>query len=824
MSVLGIANPPRFLPQCVRSNIAIVAQSAMIFAAMVRRNRHLIVASVVLISWFAARSSAMTDDERRTYRDKLVSILPNVPSFDQWLKKSDELPPDFDALPRVNGLPDPLRFFDGRRVENAKDWDARRQEILESEEKWQIGMLPPKPAIDQVVAVDETRGNGYLTRNVKLQFGPQRKGSLRVQVTIPHGSGPFPVLISPNLAGWGPALIRRGYVSAGYAGNDFMDDAAGLAELYPEFDFAALARRAWAAQLVVEYLLTLPQVDQKHVGIFGYSRDGKMVTIAAAIEPRISAVIAGSTGVGGVVPWRLGGERNFGESIESTTRAFPTWFVPRLRFFSGREDRLPIDGNLLLGLIAPRPVLLENGFNDEVTNNYAIEQTYQSAMSVYRLLGNPDALGVMHVPGFHGANDEEACIDWLDIQFGRSHRTWTNRFVYPWDYQQWVKESGEQVDLGQFPAHTDGDLLVDANHATITSSANWETKAQAIRKSVQWALGDEPPMMPPSERRFGFGPRRGAATGPTTFGRAPGAANPGQTVPDLVQWVIQRGGNSFGWLQPQASQTKSKSITFGYSVRGDLHGDLYYPADAPSGAKLPTVIWLHGFSPSLGYMWVYHNDLHPILAMVKAGYAVLAFDQCGFGSRINEATAFYDRYPHWSRMGRMVEDTRGAVDALSKDALVDPERIYVFGYSVGGAVALHAAALDDRIKGVVSICGFTPMRTDSVDKGTDGVARYVHEYPLLPRLGFFIGQGAKIPYDYDELLGAIAPRPILVFQPTLDRDANVADAAATIEQARKVYDLYHASSKLALDEPWDYNRLPTVSQDRIIAWMKANLP
>jgi hypothetical protein len=72
-----------------------------------------------------------------------------------------------------------------------------------------------------------------------------------------------------------------------------------------------------------------------------------MAAIATVLDERISAVIAGSTGVGGILPWRLAGERNFAEGIESTTRSFPTWFVPRLRFFSGREDRLPIDGNLL---------------------------------------------------------------------------------------------------------------------------------------------------------------------------------------------------------------------------------------------------------------------------------------------------------------------------------------------------------------------------------------------------------------------------------------------------------------------------------------------
>jgi pimeloyl-ACP methyl ester carboxylesterase len=771
---------------------------------------------VCLVFLAAAPSRGMTPEDRRAYRDHLVKILPDVPSFDRWLAATDELPPDFDAMPRVNALPDPLQFFDGHPVTSIADWNARRDEIFQSEQKWDIGSLPPKPSIDKIISLDEKRGDGYLTRNVRLQFGPQGKGSLRVQVTIPDGQGPLPVLISPNLIGWAPLLVRRGYISAGYAGNDAMDDAAGLSALYPNYDFATLARRAWVAQLVVDYLQTLPQVDAKRIAIFGYSRDGKMATMAAAIDQRIAALIAGSTGVGGVVPWRLAGERGFGEGIESATRAFPGWFVPRLRFFSGREDRLPIDGNLLVCLIAPRPVLLENGFNDEVTNNWVIEQTYHSAMKAYQLLQKPDAIDVMHVPGFHGANDQEACIDWLDIQFGRSHRQWVNHFVYPWDYQQWQNETGEKVDLAQFPSHGPAGLLTGDNAVPIATTGDWEKKADGIRKQVRWALGDEPPMMPPGTGQSPLGMRRPATTGPAALA---GRGNAGQVVPDLVQWVMQHNGNSFGWLQPQGSQTTSRSINFGYNVRGDL----YYPTNLPLGTKLPTVIWLHGYSYSLGYMWVYHNDLHPILALVQAGYAVLAFDQAGMGSRINEAAGFYDRYPHWSQMGRMVEDTRAAVDALSKDSLVDPQRIYLFGYSLGGDIALHAAALDDRVKGIVSICGFTPMRTDTADKGAGGIARYVVEHPLLPRLGFFIGHEPQIPYDFDELLGTIAPRPVMILQPKFDRDANVSDVEAAVDQAKKVYGLYGAADKLALDEPWDYNRLPQSTQDRIISWMKTNL-
>lgn len=744
----------------------------------------------------------MSVEQRREYLDKLLKILPPAPQFQQWLDKTGELPPDFDALPRMNGLPDPLKFLDGRSVKNAADWKTRRAEIWSLYQKYDLGTFPPKPKLDRAVVLDETRGDGYLIRNVRLEFGPQSKGTMRVQVMIPNGQGPFPVLISPNLAGWGPSLLRRGYISAGYAGNDGMDDAAALDKLYPEYDFALLSRRAWAAALVVDYLETLPQVDMKHVGMFGYSRDGKMAAIATALDERISAVIAGSTGVGGILPWRLAGERNFGEGIESTTRSFPTWFVPRLRFFSGREDRLPIDGNLLVAAVAPRSILIEWGSNDEVSNTYGMEQAYQSALKVYKLLGQPDRIGIMRVPGFHGANDQEACLDWLDIQFGRSTWTWSNNLLFPWDFEKWRTNSKETVDLSKYPK---------------ISSSTMPAPSE-IRKSVEWMLGDEPARMPPPAGRGGRGTAPPATTPQAAVPGGRGAANPGQVVPDLVSWVIQRGGNSFGWLEPQKSQTVSRPLNFGFNVRGDL----YYPANTAPNAKLPVVIWLHGYSYSLGYMWVYHNDLHPILALVDAGYAVLAYDQSGFGSRMGETAAFYDRYPHWSQMGRMVEDARAAMDALEKDSLIDPQRMYMFGYSIGGAVGLYAAALDPRVAGLVSISGFTPMRTDTADRGTGGVARYSQERGLIPRLGFFVGHEAQIPYDFDDLIATVAPRPVMIVEPQLDRDGSPADIRAAIERARAAYARQGSTTSLVLSEPWDYTRLPNSTQDEIIRWMRAN--
>jgi len=115
------------------------------------------------------------------------------------------------------------------------------------------------------------------------------------------------------------------------------------------------------------------------------------------------------------------------------------------------------------------------------------------------------------------------------------------------------------------------------------------------------------------------------------------------------------------------------------------------------------------------------------------------------------------------------------------------------------------------------------MRTDTVDKGTGGIARYFREHDLLPRMGAFAGKEARLPYDYDELIAAIAPRPVYVLSAQFDRDATPADVKKAVEQARKVYSLYNASNNLMLDEPWDYNRLPQGTQDRVINWMREKM-
>jgi dienelactone hydrolase len=748
--------------------------------------RFILTLAVVGLTADLGSAADWTIPRQKELLDPFLRVLPRSEPWERWLQETGELPPDFNALPTIPFLPDPLRSAEGREVK-PNEWSRRRVEILKQFERYVIGSVPPPPGNVRAASVRAREEAGALLDDVVLEFGPNNQARLRLELIIPKGPGPFPVFITQdNHRAWALVAVSRGYLGCVYAGADSRDDTGAWTSVWPGFDWTKLTRRAWAASRCIDYLQTLPVADKTKIALTGHSRNGKTALIAAALDPRITAVISSSSGAGGACSYRLFSEAQFGEGIEMITRVFPDWLHPRLRFFAGRENKLPVDQPELIACVAPRPCLISSAWNDSVESIWAVEQTFYSARRVYDLLGAGGQINLRYRPGGHEtrAQDIEAYVDWLDSVFGRAPFELPDCVIFP-TYAQWLSASGERIDAKTFPTNSLLDILAGPAGSRILSADQWQQKRQDIRRRIGWGLGEAPPF---------------AETGPGTYG----------AEANHVATLLGRGTTPAG--------VQKRGINFGNYIAGDL----YYPTNADQAAgKLPAVIWLHPMSTAQGYVPGYRRGDAPHLALTRLGCAVLAFDQIGNGSRIEEVRDFYLRYPHWSLLGKMVEDTLAAVEAMQRVDFIDPRRVWLLGYGIGGAVALHAAALDDRVAGVVSVAGFTPMRTDTLDKGTGGLARWSGWMPLQPRLGVFVGEETRVPYDYHEVLAMVAPRPALVFAPKTDTQASLNEVRGCVAEAGKVYDLLWAKNNLQFVELDDYNRFSPETQQVVSDRLKA---
>jgi pimeloyl-ACP methyl ester carboxylesterase len=183
---------------------------------------------------------------------------------------------------------------------------------------------------------------------------------------------------------------------------------------------------------------------------------------------------------------------------------------------------------------------------------------------------------------------------------------------------------------------------------------------------------------------------------------------------------------------------------------------------------------------------------------------VIAFDMIGFGTRMDEGHYFYERFPRWSKMGKMVDDVVASIDAIGMLPCLDKNKIFLVGNTIGGNVALLTAALDERVAGVAVTAAFTPWRDESFPHGFETIA---DSHCFLPQLGCWRGRQKDIPIDYTEILPCIAPRPMLIIAPTLDWHANHDAVKQTVGQAQCIYDLYNRTANLQFETTEEINRL-----------------
>ena len=173
---------------------------------------------------------------------------------------------------------------------------------------------------------------------------------------------------------------------------------------------------------------------------------------------------------------------------------------------------------------------------------------------------------------------------------------------------------------------------------------------------------------------------------------------------------------------------------------------------------------------------------------------------------------------------KAVWDNMRGLDLLESLPCVKPGGFGAIGHSLGGHNAIFTGVFDDRIRVVVSSCGFDSFR-DYYD-GADEVwqpGKGWTQGRYMPRLAGYRGRLDEIPFDFGELLGALAPRSVLVIAPLHDSNFRARSVDRMVEVARPVDALYGQPARLRVEHPDCEHDFPEAMRREAYALFDAEL-
>ncbi|MBI3191817.1 MAG: dienelactone hydrolase family protein, partial [Pedosphaera parvula] len=151
---------------------------------------------------------------------------------------------------------------------------------------------------------------------------------------------------------------------------------------------------------------------------------------------------------------------------------------------------------------------------------------------------------------------------------------------------------------------------------------------------------------------------------------------------------------------------------------------------------------------------------------------------------------------------KAVWDNIRGLDLLESLPYVKRGAMGAIGHSLGGHNSVYTAVFDERIKAVVSSCGL------------DSYLDYYGGNPKvwLPEKGWcqtrymlklaeYRGRLQDIPFDFHEMIGALAPRPVFINAPLKDSNFKWESVDRVVKAASQIYQLHGAPQNLRVEHP-----------------------
>lgn len=263
----------------------------------------------------------------------------------------------------------------------------------------------------------------------------------------------------------------------------------------------------------------------------------------------------------------------------------------------------------------------------------------------------------------------------------------------------------------------------------------------------------------------------------------------------------------------ESSETESyrrETLTL-VAERGDrLSAYLYVPLGIGKNERRPGIVALHP-THKIGKGVVDGQSERPNRAyareLAERGYVVVAPDYVSFGGE-SDYDFDGDRYSSGTMKG--IWNHLRAVDLLIEREDVDPNRIGAIGHSLGGHNAIFLGVFDPRVKAIVSSCGWTPFR----DYYGGEIKGWTSDRYLPSLRDRYALDPDRVPFDFYELVAALAPRAFFSNSPLRDGNFDYRGVEKAAPKVRRIYELHGVPDSLRIVYPdADHDFPPDVREE-----------